>query len=84
MANWKKTVNVANLIRQYQRDDVEDIDVAAYAAAILKLLEKELPEYEHYLQDIANDKDSPEWHELEYELDQLYDYADANLIWMGI
>jgi len=88
MANWKRTVDVCNVIKQYKTDDPEDMDVAACAAAILELLEKRLPtyadEYGHHLQDIAEAEEYAEWEELQYELDQLYDYADRNLIWMGI
>ena len=79
MATWKKTVDVCNVVRQYEKDDVEDMDVAACAAAILELLEKELPayvdEYGYNLQEIADAEDYAEWQELQYELDQLYDYA---------
>ncbi len=87
MANWKKTVDVANVIKGYKTDNIEDMDVAA-CAAILELLEKELPvyadEYGHHLAEIAEDEEYAEWQELQYELDQLYDYADRNLYWMGI
>ncbi len=87
MTEWRKTVNVYKVLDTFPEQ--EDADVPAIAAALITLLDAELPEYmEDYgegLRELAEfgEEDEKEIADLQYELDGLFEYADTCKIWMG-
>ena len=87
MANWKKTVDIKAILKQYSNDDESQIDVASCARAFAEKIRAELPEYGQYAEnfdDIADNEEYAELEEFNYELHELYDWADRNLVWLGL
>ena len=89
MPYWKKTVAVNSLLGSFVSEEILPIDVPKIAAALVELLDQELPEYmEEYgnaLREMAEetDRDYMSIDSFDEELEALYEYADTCRIWFG-
>ena len=81
MARWTKTVNIKPFITE------DDSDVAARrcATGIRALLVENVIDYDYDFQSILDDLEAVETCEdVSYTLNALYDWADANNVWLGL
>ena len=81
MTRWTKTVNIKPLITK------DDSDTAAKTCAtgIRALLVEHVIDYDYDFQMILDDLEAAEnCEDVNYTLDALYDWADANNVWLGL
>ncbi len=81
MTNWKKTVNIKPFIPE------DDSDEAAQkcATSIRALLIENIIDYNYDFQTILDDLEAADNCEgVNYILSALYDWADANNVWLGL
>lgn len=85
MANWKKRINIHAILRkwneEFEKGSANEDEIAVSCAKeLFDLLTSRLSEYP-FLDgfEYATNQD-----ELNEALDNLYDWADDNLVWLGI
>ena len=89
MANWTIKIDVSDLWEKYQDDE----DFEAFKEALLPRLREKLSEVEEELgSGVAMEFDdmidqieynADDVEEFDYIWQDLYDWADANLVWLG-
>ena len=89
MANWKVQIDVADLWEKYQDDE----DFEAFKEALIprfedkvdevseKLGEDAAIEFDNFIEQLNYNADDVE--EFDYIWQDLYDWADENLVWLG-
>jgi len=88
MANWVIKIDIADIWQKYEDD--EDFD--AFKEALIPVLQSKVEEvvdelgdgvgmeYEDMIQEIENTEDVDEF---DYVWQDMYDWADANMVWLG-
>lgn len=79
MANWTKTVDIKPHLLAIE-DDEDYQGAQIVAQSLVTLLKEKLPEYP----DIAHFEDVQDVEDCNEALDRLYDWADENLVWLGL
>lgn len=78
VANWKKTVDIKPLLVEVEDDDNQGAQrVAQSISTLLKASLPEYPDIDHF-EEVTDVEDCNE------ALDRLYNWADKNLVWLGI
>ena len=91
MANWKIKINVGDLWEKYQND--EDFNLIKFIKALVsrledkvdevseKLGEDEAIEFDNFIEQLSYNVDNED--EFDYIWQDLYDWCDNNLVWLG-
>jgi len=87
MANWKIKIDVSDIWDRYDEDNFEEIqsEICDRLSADIDEVNDKLGEYEamKFEDLIQNLRDVEDIEEFDYVWQDFYDWADANLVWLG-
>jgi hypothetical protein len=83
MTEWRKTIELSQVLSHYDPDEGNFSDVRDRAVAVLRKdpLYEDDEDFSLIVDELADAEDPDQF---DWVLDDLYGWADNNLVWMGI